>query len=145
MGKIIRKIALLFVVFGMAVNVSWGLELSNDQQEAIDELKVRYEEWKKNTGGTYKEDVEKFLAFVEFYKSYKGGEFDSYEAWKAALKENLKYERRGEYLEMPYELCGATLSNSSLYDFRYCVDWLFKSMREDEINKGAVRLNKTGL
>lgn len=124
--------------------MSWGLELYDEDKKAIDELKVRYEEWKKNTGGTYKEDVEKFLAFVEFYKSYKGGKYDGNEAWKAALKENEKYKRRGEYLKMPFYLCGASLSNSNFYNFQNCVDWLFKNMREDEINAGAVRLNKTG-
>ena len=139
-----RLILGLFVVFGMAVSGVNGIDLFEGEQKTIDELKVRYEEWKKNTGKTYKEDVEKFLAFVEFYKSYKGGKYDGYEAWKAALKENEKYKRIGEYSKMPYELCGASLSNSNNYDFKYCVNWLFKNMREDEINAGAVRLNKTG-
>lgn len=83
------------------------------------------------------------MAFVEFYKSYKGERWDGIEAWKAAIKENLKYERIGEYSKRPFYLCGASLSNSN-NDFRDCVDWLFKNMREDEINAGAVRLNKTG-
>ena len=143
MSKFIRKIALLFMVCGLAVNMSWGLELSNGEQEAIDELKVRYEEYKKNTGEKSFRNVESFLAFVEFYKSYKGGEFDSYEAWKAALKENLKYERRGEF--KPYYLCKASLSSSSFYNFRDCVNWLFQQMSEDELRAGAIRLNRTGL
>ena len=137
MGKFVTKIALvLCVVFG-AVSIVNAVELYDSDKEVIDELKVRYEEFKKNTGEKL-DEVEKFFAFVDFYKTYEAERFDGYKAWKAAIKENGKYKRRGEYSKTPYWLCG---ENSNNFSFSYCVDWLFKRMSERELALEVIRPN----
>lgn len=105
MSKLVRKIAMLFMVCGLAVSVSSGAKIYEDDQEKIDEIMAQYEKALKacsvkrptiemcdEKSKSYSYDNEKFcpterfLNFIEFYKSY-GGEFDGHEAFMKAKRD----------------------------------------------------------
>ena len=105
MSKLVRKIAMLFMVCGLAVSVSSGAKILDDDQELIDEVMAQYKKTLKACSAkrptiemcdekskSYSYDNEKFcpterfLNFIEFYKSY-GGEFDGHEAFMKAKRD----------------------------------------------------------
>ncbi len=129
MSKLVRKIAMLFMVCGLAVSVSSGAKIYEDEQEKIDEVMAQYKKTLKACGmerptiekcndesdkdfyyrfGSSSAicKAERFFNFVEFYKSY-GGEFDGHEAFMKA--------KRDKNSETKYGILGGANFGNFLY------------------------------
>ena len=151
MSKFVTKIALvLFMVFGMASVVN-GAMITSSEQEAIDKLKAKSEELLKDLNlekpkyelciaRHYNYDysvfceVEKFFAFVEFYRNY-GGEFDGQKAWAKAYDENKKLELEGKMLEQKYYIW------SREEKMIQHAEALMRDLEDKRLRAGAIRVN----